>query len=54
MYMYQHFNILGAMSVNITDTPRISTTFTVGSGIVLDVHDTGKNLNFHLQHKCYI
>jgi hypothetical protein len=50
MYMYQHFNI-GAMSVNIKDTPEIPTTLAVGFFIGIDVHDTGKNLNFHLQKK---
>jgi len=54
MYMYQHFNIIGTMSVNIKDTPKIPTTVAVGFIIGIDVHDTGKNLNFHLQKKCYI
>jgi hypothetical protein len=44
-----YINILGATSVNITDTPEISTTLAVGLVIGVDVHDTGRNLNFHLQ-----
>ena len=41
-----YINILGATSVNITDTPEISTTLAVGLVIGVDVHDTGRNLNF--------